>query len=57
MCLYVSLASVVREEPGGVRGELVIPSVKMEDAGDFACTASNTYGTDSFLVKLVVQGR
>ncbi|XP_069190704.1 cell adhesion molecule Dscam2 isoform X3 [Procambarus clarkii] len=47
--------SVVREEPGGVRGELVIPSVKMEDAGDFACTASNTYGTDSFLVKLVVQ--
>ncbi|XP_042236936.1 Down syndrome cell adhesion molecule-like protein Dscam2 [Homarus americanus] len=47
--------SVVREVPGGVRGELVIPSVKMEDAGEFTCTASNTYGTDSFLVKLVVQ--
>ncbi|KAK8403945.1 hypothetical protein O3P69_000181 [Scylla paramamosain] len=47
--------SVVREVAGGVRGELVIPSVKMEDAGQFTCTASNTYGTDAFVVTLVVQ--
>ncbi|XP_069995909.1 cell adhesion molecule Dscam2 [Penaeus vannamei] len=47
--------SVVREVDGGARGELVIPAAKMEDAGDYTCTASNSYGRDSFVVSLVVQ--
>ncbi|XP_037792806.1 Down syndrome cell adhesion molecule-like protein Dscam2 [Penaeus monodon] len=47
--------SVVREVDGGVRGELTIPAAKMEDAGDYTCTASNSYGRDSFVVTLVVQ--
>ncbi|XP_071546322.1 cell adhesion molecule Dscam2-like isoform X3 [Panulirus ornatus] len=47
--------SVVREVAGGVRGELVLPAARMEDAGQFTCTASNTYGSDSFVVQLVVQ--
>lgn len=48
---------MVREVSGGVRGELAIPSVKMEDAGKFTCTASNSYGTEAFVVTLVVQGK
>ncbi|XP_064112208.1 cell adhesion molecule Dscam2-like isoform X2 [Macrobrachium nipponense] len=47
--------SVVHEVPGGVRGELVIPSVKMEDAGEYSCTASNAYGRDAYVITLIVQ--
>ncbi|CAL4093311.1 unnamed protein product, partial [Meganyctiphanes norvegica] len=49
--------SVVHKLPGekGVRGELTLPSVTAADAGTFTCTATNSYGQDTFTVTLQVE--
>ena len=37
-------------------GTLVLRSVKAEDSGYYTCTATNTWGFDTIIVNLLVQG-
>lgn len=37
-------------------GTLVLPSVKAEDSGYYTCTATNTWGFDTIIINLLVQG-
>ncbi|CAL4087963.1 unnamed protein product, partial [Meganyctiphanes norvegica] len=46
---------MVQEVSSGLRGELRLPSVNAEDTGTFTCTATNSYGHDTFTVTLMVQ--
>lgn len=35
---------------------LIIKSIKEEDAGNYTCMAKNLFGADSFTTKLAIQG-
>lgn len=37
-------------------GTLVLRSVKAEDSGYYTCTATNTWGFDTIIINLLVQG-
>lgn len=37
-------------------GTLILRSVKAEDSGYYTCTATNTWGFDTIIVNLLVQG-
>lgn len=38
-------------------GTLTLRSVKAEDSGYYTCTATNTWGFDTIIVNLLVQGK
>lgn len=38
-------------------GTLILRSVKAEDSGYYTCTATNTWGFDTIIVNLLVQGK
>lgn len=37
-------------------GTLMLRSVKAEDSGYYTCTATNTWGFDTIIINLLVQG-